>query len=294
MRAEDLLRERGGVPRCGTPLGGPPRLAAGLASGAPGASRAGRSSTSLAVARRELQMDIALLSEVRDGREIVLWAVGNGRPARVRRRRLRAAARHVCQRLLDGRIDNIVHDAQADARVRDLPAVRGTGLGAYIGVPLTGAAARRYVLCCVAREARPDLLRAPTCGFSAGSWRACARPSIGRPARRDVTNSCIAHTSARGRAAGRGATRSGAGRARGRGGPDGGHPRGDRHDSQGAPNDPGRQPTPPDKREQIHRAQLSLVAASLRAGVQYTRPGPGRQGRAQARLSRSTRSAAQP
>ena len=33
---------------------------------------------------------------------------------------------------------------------------------------------------------------------------------------------------------------------------------------------PADKPTPPDKREQIHRAQLSLVAASLRAGVQYT------------------------
>jgi hypothetical protein len=39
------------------------------------------------------------------------------------------------------------------------------------------------------------------------------------------------------------------------------------------PMPPAEKPTPPDKREEIHRAQLSLVAASLRAGVQYTRPG---------------------
>ena len=39
------------------------------------------------------------------------------------------------------------------------------------------------------------------------------------------------------------------------------------------PMPPADKPTPIDKREQIHRAQLSLVAASLRAGVQYTRPG---------------------
>jgi hypothetical protein len=31
--------------------------------------------------------------------------------------------------------------------------------------------------------------------------------------------------------------------------------------------------TPADKRQDIHRAQVSLVAASLRAGVQYQRPG---------------------
>ena len=31
--------------------------------------------------------------------------------------------------------------------------------------------------------------------------------------------------------------------------------------------------SPADKRREIHRAQLNLVQASLRAGVQYTRPG---------------------
>jgi GAF domain-containing protein len=111
----------------------------------------------LAVARRELQMDVALLSEVRDGREIVLWAVSNGRLPEFVAGASAPLRDTVCQRLLDGRIDGIVHDARADTRVNDLPAVRETGLGAYIGVPLTGAAARRYVLCCVAREARPDL-----------------------------------------------------------------------------------------------------------------------------------------
>jgi hypothetical protein len=37
---------------------------------------------------------------------------------------------------------------------------------------------------------------------------------------------------------------------------------------------PANPPPPSDKeREDIHRAQLNLVQASLRAGVQYTRPG---------------------
>jgi GAF domain-containing protein len=111
----------------------------------------------LAVARRELRMDVALLSEVRDGREIVLWAVGNGRLPEFVPGASAPLRDTVCRRLLDGTIDNIVHDARADERVRDLPAVQVTGLGAYIGVPLTGSAARRYVLCCVARDARPDL-----------------------------------------------------------------------------------------------------------------------------------------
>jgi len=36
---------------------------------------------------------------------------------------------------------------------------------------------------------------------------------------------------------------------------------------------PPTRPSPADKRREIHRAQLNLVQASLRAGVQYQRPG---------------------
>ena len=143
-------------PRCGTPLG-ETRRAVRQPEWRHDAEPRGAVERVLAVARRELKRDTALLSEVRDGREIVLWATGNGRiPAFVPG----AAAPlrdTICQRLLDGTIENIVHDAAADPRVKDLPVVRATGLGAYIGVPLTGAAARRYVLCCLAGEARPDL-----------------------------------------------------------------------------------------------------------------------------------------
>jgi GAF domain-containing protein len=147
-------------PRCGTPLGGSTRAAprrCGWGADAEDDEPRGAVERVLAVARRELKMDVALLSEVRDGREVILWAVGNERiPAFVPG----AAAPlrdTICQRLLDGTISSVVHDTANDPRVRDLPVVRGTGLGAYIGVPLTGAAARRYVLCCLASEARPDL-----------------------------------------------------------------------------------------------------------------------------------------
>jgi GAF domain-containing protein len=147
-------------PRCGTPLAGLRRASTRWSAWAPesgGDEPRGAVERVLAVARRELKMDVALLSEVREGREVVLWAVGNDRfPAFVPG----AAAPlrdTICQRLLDGTIDSVVHDTGSDPRVRDLPVVRGNGLGAYIGVPLTGAAARRYVLCCLASEARPDL-----------------------------------------------------------------------------------------------------------------------------------------
>ena len=146
-----------GCPRCDTPLGEPgpasPRVPEWHAAREP----QGAVERVLAVARRELKMDVALLSEVRDGREVVLWAVGNGRMPEVTAGAAAPLRDTICQRLLDGTIDNIVHDARADPRVRDLPVVRDSSLRAYVGVPLTGSAARRYVLCCLAREARPDL-----------------------------------------------------------------------------------------------------------------------------------------
>jgi GAF domain-containing protein/ribosomal protein L37E len=147
-------------PRCGKPLGAPSRAAArarGWGRDAPADEPQGAVERVLAVARRELKMDVALLSEVRDGREVVLWAVGNERIPGVVRGAAAPLRDTICQRLLDGTIDSVVHDAANDPRVRDLATVRGMGLGAYIGVPLTGASARRYVLCCLASEARPDL-----------------------------------------------------------------------------------------------------------------------------------------
>jgi GAF domain-containing protein/ribosomal protein L37E len=142
-------------PRCGTPLGEGRRRA--VLDWRPDTEPRGAVERVLAVARRELRMDAALLSEVRDGREIVLWATSNGRLPAFAAGASAPLRDTICQRLLDGTIDNIVHDAAEDPRVRDLPVVNGIGLRAYIGVPLSGAAARRYVLCCLAREARPDL-----------------------------------------------------------------------------------------------------------------------------------------
>jgi GAF domain-containing protein len=147
-------------PRCGTPLGAPSRAAIhgrGWGPGARADEPRGAVERVLAVARRELKMDVALLSEVRDGREVVLWALGSERIPGVVPGAAAPLRDTICQRLLDGTIDSVVHDAANDPRVRDLATVRGTGVGAYIGVPLTGASARRYVLCCLASEARPDL-----------------------------------------------------------------------------------------------------------------------------------------
>jgi GAF domain-containing protein/ribosomal protein L37E len=147
-----------GCPRCGTPLGAPSRDFQAPPEW-PTAAAEARTPVErvLARARRELRMDAALLTEVVDGREVVHVAVGNGRIPGLVAGAAAPLEDTICGMLLEGVIEGIVRDTAGDVRIRELPAVKLTGLGAYIGVPLTADAARRYVLCCLAAEARRDL-----------------------------------------------------------------------------------------------------------------------------------------
>ena len=83
-------------------------------------------------------------------------AVGNGWP------QLRAGASWpledtICRRLLDGHIDGVVRDVLAEPALADVPGLAESGIGAYLGVMLPTDRARLYVLCCLAREQRPEL-----------------------------------------------------------------------------------------------------------------------------------------
>jgi GAF domain-containing protein len=107
----------------------------------------------LAMLCRELGMESALISEITGAREVVRWAAGDGDYATVSA----ALEETICARLLDGRIGPLVRDTSAEPSLNTLEAVRDGSIGAYVGVPFTTADARLYVLCCLAREARPDL-----------------------------------------------------------------------------------------------------------------------------------------
>jgi GAF domain-containing protein len=145
-------------PRCGTPLGALPRAAQPppewpTASAGPQAAV----ERALCRARRELHMDAAVLSEIVDGHEVVLAAVGNGRISGFISGAAAPLEETLCNQLLNGTVESVIADVAGDVRTRELPVVKLTGLGAYIGVPIRSTAARRYVLCCLALEARPDL-----------------------------------------------------------------------------------------------------------------------------------------
>ena len=127
-----------------------------------GPLRSGRSSTvdpiaaALELAQAQTGMDVAVLGEVRGGREIVRFVAGD------RSFGLAPGASMMiedtyCHHLLTGRLSNIVPDTNADDQLRELPITHAARVGAYIGVPLTTIDARLYGLCCLAHEQRPQL-----------------------------------------------------------------------------------------------------------------------------------------
>jgi GAF domain-containing protein len=111
----------------------------------------------LRMAREQIRVDAVLLTEVRDEQEVVRHVVQDGAFPDITAGLAAPLDDTICRRLLEGRIPNLVADVEADSELRELPLVAATGIGAYLAVPLTAADARLYLLCCLAREARPDL-----------------------------------------------------------------------------------------------------------------------------------------
>jgi GAF domain-containing protein len=107
--------------------------------------------------RELLDTDVALLTEIRDGREVVRRAAGEWPTINSLQGTSLPLDDTFCQRMLDGRIGNHVGDAETDDRVSDLAMARQLGVRAWIGVPIRLSDAQLYVLCCLARESRPDL-----------------------------------------------------------------------------------------------------------------------------------------
>ena len=104
-----------------------------------------------------LDSDVAVLTEIRDGRETARRAAGEWPGLDSFEGASSPLDETVCQRLLEGRIGNYICDAQGDDRVNDLPMVRELGIGAYLAVPIRLDDVRLYVLCCLDRESRPSL-----------------------------------------------------------------------------------------------------------------------------------------
>jgi GAF domain-containing protein len=111
----------------------------------------------LSLARRELDMDAVFVGEMDHERETVRWSVANGWPSDLRPGLSWPLSESICRRLLDGRIHGAVGDVLEEPALLDMPKLRDSGLRAWLGVQVPAERARLYVLCCLARERRPEL-----------------------------------------------------------------------------------------------------------------------------------------
>jgi GAF domain-containing protein len=111
----------------------------------------------LQLTRELIDTDLVLLTEIRDGRETVIRSDGRWPGDASWQEASIPLEDTFCQRMLDGRIGNYVTDAQTDPRVHDLALARHFGVRAWLGTPIQISDARLYVLCCLAREARPSI-----------------------------------------------------------------------------------------------------------------------------------------
>jgi GAF domain-containing protein len=87
----------------------------------------------------------------------VRWVVANDWPGDLRPGTSWPLSESICRRLLDGRIDGAIGDVLDEPELRDMPKLRTSGLRAWLGVQVPAERARLYVLCCLARERRPEL-----------------------------------------------------------------------------------------------------------------------------------------
>lgn len=113
----------------------------------------------LALTRDLLDVDLVLLTEMHSGREEVRRAHGDwpGLDPETLPGRSLALEETFCKRLLEGTLPPYVGDVSADAEASQLRFARTFGVGAWIGTLLDSRGAELYVLCCLAREAKPAL-----------------------------------------------------------------------------------------------------------------------------------------
>lgn len=108
----------------------------------------------LALARRQLGMDLTFLGEFRDGKEVLRAVEGDAASFGVEAGTEVPLPETYCQRMADGRIDCAVPDAAADAELAALAMTREAGIGSYLGVPLRLPDGHLYGALCGLSHAR--------------------------------------------------------------------------------------------------------------------------------------------
>ena len=107
----------------------------------------------LSLARAGLDMDVALVGAF-DGDFVIEAVDGESEWFDLEVGARIPVEQTYCQRMTQGDLPSLVHDAAADTRTADLPMTREAGVGAYVGVPIRLWDGTLYgTLCCLSRPA---------------------------------------------------------------------------------------------------------------------------------------------
>ncbi|MDP8909316.1 MAG: HD domain-containing protein [Chloroflexota bacterium] len=112
----------------------------------------------LVAAREQLAMDVAYCSHFTAFEQVVESADGDAASFGLTPGTRIALGDTYSQRVVDGRLPNLITDARRDERVSGLATTDGADIGAFIGVPVRLSDGRLYgTLCCASHTAAPWL-----------------------------------------------------------------------------------------------------------------------------------------
>ena len=108
--------------------------------------------------RELLGMELAFTTRFVDGHQVIEVVRGDAESFGLHEGLARPLEQTYCQRVLAGRLPNLIHDARADDRAASLPITEAADIGAFACVPLTFSDGRNYgTLCASSHEPKPAL-----------------------------------------------------------------------------------------------------------------------------------------
>jgi EAL domain-containing protein (putative c-di-GMP-specific phosphodiesterase class I) len=112
----------------------------------------------LALAHAQLGMEVALISEFTEDRQVVRIVSGDAEAFDIQIGGSAQLFDTYCWSMVNGYLPPVIPDARADARARHLEVTWGASIGSYIGVPIRFSNGRIYgTLCCLSHSANPSL-----------------------------------------------------------------------------------------------------------------------------------------
>lgn len=115
-------------------------------------------SRSVEAVREFLGMDVAYATEMTDSEQRMLVLRGDGASFGVGEGSVLPREQTYCDRVLEGRLPNLIPDVEADDRAASLPITEQASVGAFVSVPLRRSDGSLYgTLCAADHEAQPHL-----------------------------------------------------------------------------------------------------------------------------------------